>query len=113
MGGSSSASSIVSMRSVVTATSESPSLLGDTASLSAVSMVALSTFNDESAVNASNLDITEQPLSDNAISSRLIKRCEAAVKAALLNAVTKGNLIFSFECTLGAEVEFRYCYENG
>ena len=57
--------------------------------------------------------MTEQLLNDKTISSRLTKRCEAAVKAALLNAVTKGNLIFSFECTLSAEVETEYCYENG
>lgn len=55
--------------------------------------------------------MTEQPLSNKAISSGLIKRCEAAVKAALLNAVTKGNLIFSFECALGADVESVYCYK--
>jgi hypothetical protein len=28
-----------------------------------------------------------------------------------LNAVTNGNLIFSFECALGAEVVSMYCYK--
>tara|TARA_B110000881_G_C18421775_1_gene436303 strand:- start:293 stop:499 length:207 start_codon:yes stop_codon:yes gene_type:complete len=56
--------------------------------------------------------MTEQLLSDKTISSRLTKRCEAAVKAALLNAVTNGNLIFSFGCTLGAEAEPVYCEKN-
>lgn len=56
--------------------------------------------------------MTEQLLSDKTISSRLAKRCEAAVKAALLNAVTNGNLIFSFECALGAEIDSLFYQKN-